>query len=192
MLRSVLLIILFAFSASVYADGFSYNSVTASYGQIDFDDLNADGDILSINGSAAIGESFFVFGGFGMADISDNVVSADVDSWDVGIGYHIPMSENVDFVSSLSYNYVDISVPGFGSFDEEGIGLGVGLRYAANEQFEIDAGVSYVDLSNGRDDTTFGAGFLYNFTENFSVGVAGDWGDDATAYSIGARFYFGN
>ena len=78
MLRSTLLIILFAFSGSVYADGFSYNSVTASYGQIDFDDLNADGDILSINGSAAIGESFFVFGGFGMADISDNVVSADV------------------------------------------------------------------------------------------------------------------
>ena len=100
MLRSTLLIILFAFSGSVYADGFSYNSVTASYGQIDFDDLNADGDILSINGSAAIGESFFVFGGFGMADISDNVVSADVDSWDVGIGYHMPMSDSVDFVSS--------------------------------------------------------------------------------------------
>ena len=64
--------ILIAFSASVYADGFNYNSVTASYGQIDFDDLNADGDILGINGSAAIGESFFVFGGFGMADISAN------------------------------------------------------------------------------------------------------------------------
>ena len=83
-------------------------------------------------------------------------------------------------------------MPGFGSVDDNGIGLGVGLRYAVNEQFEIDAGISYVDFSDGGDDTTFGAGFLYNITESFSVGVGGDWGDDATAYSIGGRFYFGN
>ena len=192
MLRSVLLIILFAFSASVYADGFSYNSVTVSYGQIDFDNLNADGDSLGIGASAEIGESFFVFGGYGVADIGDSVVSVDVDSWDVGIGYHMPISDSVDFVSSLSYEYVDISAPGLGSVDDNGIGLGVGLRYAANERFEINAGISYVDFSDGGDDTTFSAGFLYNFTESFSVGVGGDWGDFSTAYSIGGRFYFGN
>ena len=192
MLRLVLILALFAFSASVYADGFNYNSVTASYGQIDFDNLNADGDSLGTSASAEVGESFFVFGGYGVADISDSVISVDVDSWDVGVGYHMPMSDSVDFVASLSYEYIDISVPGFGSVDDNGIGLGVGLRYAANEQFEIDAGVSYVDFSDGGDDTSFGAGVLYNFTESFSVGVAGDWGDDASAYSIGGRFYFGN
>ena len=118
MLRLVLILALFAFSASVYADGFNYNSVTASYGQIDFDNLNADGDSLGISASAEVGESFFVFGGYGVADISDSVISVDVDSWDVGVGYHMPMSDSVDFVASLSYEYIDISVPGFGSVDD--------------------------------------------------------------------------
>lgn len=192
MLRSFAVLLLCVFSASVYADGFSYNSITASYGQIDFDNLNADGDIIGIGGSAAIGESFFAFANYGVSDIDDGIVSIDVDSWNAGIGYHMPMSDSVDLVSRLSYEYLDVSVPGFGSADDNGFGLGVGIRYAANEQFEINAGISYVDLSDSGNDTSLSAGFLYNFTENFSVGVEGDWGDDATAYNIGGRFYFGD
>ncbi len=190
MLRSALLLILLALSASVYADEFSYNSFTASYGQIDFDDVNADGDILGVSASAEIGESFFAFGSYGAGEIDDGFISADVDSWNAGLGYHMPMSDSVDFVARLSYEYVDISVPGFGSGDDDGFGLGAGIRYAANDEFEIDAGIKYVDMDDGGGDTALSAGFLYNFTENFAVGLAGDWGDDVTAYSIGVRFYF--
>ncbi len=193
MARSALLVILFAFSASVYADGLSYSNLTASYGQIDFDGLNADGDRLGVGASAEIGESFFVFGSYGVGEIDDGVFSIDVDSWNAGIGYHMPMSDSVDLVTSLSYEYVDISLPlGLGSVDDNGFGLGVGIRYAANEQVEINAGIKYVDFSDSGDDTGFNAGLLYNLTENFAVGVAGDWGDDVTAYSIGVRFYFDN
>jgi hypothetical protein len=192
MARSALLVILFVFSASVYADGLSYNSLTASYGQIDFDDFNADGDSIEFGVSAEVGESFFVFGNYGVAEIDEGIFSADVDSWNAGIGHHMPLSESVDLVSSLSYEYVDISVPGFGSVDDNGIGLGLGLRYAASEQIEIDAGISYIDLGDGGDATSFGAGFLYNFTESFSAGISGNWGDDVTTYNVGARFYFGN
>ena len=193
MLRSAILVILFVFSASVYADGLSYNSVTASYGQIDFDDFNADGDIISIGFSAEVGESFFVFGDYAVADIEEAGISADVDMLSAGIGYHMPMSDNVDFVSSLSYEYIDITLPfGLGSVDDNGFGLGAGIRFAASEQVEIAAGLSYVDLSDGGDETGFSAAFLYNFTESFTVGVEGDWTDDTTAYSLGARIYFGN
>ena len=193
MLRSALLVILFVFSASTYAEGLSYNSVTASYGQIDFDDFNADGDIISIGFSAEVGESFFVFGDYAVADIEEAGISVDVDMWSAGIGYHMPMSDNVDFVSSLSYEYIDVTLPfGLGSVDDNGFGLGVGIRYAANEQIEIDAGLSYIDLSDGGDGTGVSAAFLYNFTESFTLGVEGDWTDDTTAYSVGARVYFGN
>lgn len=192
MLRSIFLVILMALSASVFADDFSYNSITGSYSQIDFDNLNADGDMLGINGSAEIGESFFIFGSYGMADVDDGIISADIDTLSAGIGYHMPMSDQVDLVGSLSYEYVDISVPGFGSIDDNGFGLGVGLRYQANNEFEINGGIDYVDYGDGGDDTSFSAGFLYDFAENFSVGVEGDWSDDTTAYGIGVRFYFGN
>lgn len=191
MLRSTLLIIVLALSASVNADEFSYNFISGSFSQIDFDDINADGDSLGIGGSLEVGENFFVFGSYSVADVDDGFLSADVDSLSAGIGYHTPMSEKVDFVGSVSYEYVDVSVPGFGSADENGFGLGVGLRYAASADFELNAGISYVDLGDS-DDTSFGAGFLYNFTENFAVGVAGDWSDDTTAYGIGVRFYFAN
>lgn len=190
MLRSTLLVILLAFCATAYAEDFSYNSVTASYSQIDFDNFNADGDALGINGSMEVGENFFLFGSYSTGDISDNIVSIDVDTVSAGIGYHMPMSDQVDFVGSLSYEYVDFSAAGV-SADDNGFGLGAGLRYAANEDFEINGGINYVDYGDGGDDTSFGAGFLYNFAENLSVGVAGEWSDDATGYGIGVRFYFG-
>jgi opacity protein-like surface antigen len=191
MLRSTLLVILFAFSGAAFAD-FNYNAVTLAYGQADFDDIDADGDSIGADLSFEVGESFFVFAGYGVADLDDNFGnSADVDSWNAGLGYHMDLSESVDLVTSLSYEYVDISVPGFGSVDDNGIGLGLGLRFAASESIELNAGINYLDYSDGGDDTSFGAGLLYNFNDSFSVGVAGDFGDDVSVYSIGGRFYFG-
>ena len=192
MLRSILVVILFAFSASVYAGDFNYNSVTASYGLIDFDDINADGNTIGISGSAAVSESFHVFASYGVSDVDDGISSADIDQWNAGIGWNNSLSDSVDLVVGLSYEYVDISVPGFGSVDDNGFGLGVGLRMAASENLEIDAGVSYVDYSDGGDNTAFGGGLLYNFTENFSLGASASFDDDVTQYSVGGRFYFGN
>ena len=192
MLRSTMLFILFAFTGAVYADDFSYNSVTLGYGQADFDDIDADGDSIGAELSFEVGESFFVFAGYGVADLDDDFGnSADVDSWNAGLGYHMDLSESVDLVTSLAYEYVDISVPGFGSADDNGIGLGLGLRVAASESFELNAGINYVDYSDGGDDTSFGVGALYNFNDTFSAGISGDFGDDVNVYTIGGRFYFG-
>ena len=58
-----------------------------------------------------------------------------------------------------------------GCVDDNGIGLGLGLRFAAREAIELNAGIDYVDYSDGGDDTSFGGGLLYNFNDTFSVGV---------------------
>jgi len=173
------------------ASDFGYSSVTVSYGQIEFDDSDADGNSLGINLSIEVGDSFFVFGSYGQAEIDDTFITADIDAYNLGVGFHMPLSDKIDLVTSLSYEYADISVPGFGSADDSGYGLGLGLRFAATEKFEINGGVNYVDFSDGGDDTSLGAGVLYNFTNSFSFGVAGNWNDDSTAYSVGGRFYFG-
>lgn len=192
MLRSTMLFILFAFTGAVYADDFSYNAVNLGYGQMDFDDINADGDAIGADLSFEVGESFFVFAGYGVADLDDDFgVSADLDTWNAGLGYHMELSPAVDLVTSLSYEYIDISVPGFGSADDNGIGLGLGLRFAASESIELNAGVNYVDYSDSGDDTSFGVGALYNFNDTFSAGISGDFGDDINVYTIGGRFYFG-
>ena len=191
MKRSLLLMALFAFSASAYADDFGYSSVTASYGLIEFDDFDADGDSLGISASVEVGDSFFVFGSYGMAEIDDNFVTADIDAYNLGVGFHMPLSDKMDLVASASYEYAEISIPGFVSDDDSGYGLGLGVRFAATEKIEINGSVNFVDFSDAGNDTTLGAAFLYNFTNSFTLGVAGNWSDDATAYSVGGRFYFG-
>jgi opacity protein-like surface antigen len=192
MLRSTLLVILFAFSGVAFADDFNYNQVTVSYGQIDLDDIDADGDVIRINGSAAVSETFHVFAGYGVGEVDNAFGSADIDQWNVGLGYNTTLSESVDLVVGLSYEYLDVDEVGFPSTDDSGFGLGVGLRMAASEKLEITAGISYVDYSDFGDNTAFSGGLLYGFTENFSLGLNARVDDDITEYSIGGRFYFGN
>jgi hypothetical protein len=57
---------------------------------------------------------------------------------------------------------------------------------------EVNGDIQYVDFGDGGDDTGFGAGFLYSFTERFAAGLSGDWSDDFSSYQLNARMLFGN
>jgi len=192
MLRSVLFTALIVFSASAAAQGFDYNYFSVGYERLNLDDgfVDVDGDGFGLSGSYSLNESFFVFGGYGMGEFKEQGVTVDVDTLSAGIGWHTPLSEQLDFVTGLSYEYVDLGVTGLGSSDESGYGLGVGLRYQASDAIELNGGISYVDLGDS-DDTSFGLGLLYGVTENIDIGVSGDWADDTSAYGLSGRFYFG-
>jgi hypothetical protein len=67
------------------------------------------------------------------------------------------------------------------------------MRFAASEEFEVDAGIHYVDFGgNGGDDTAFSLGALYSFSDAFALGLEGNWSSDVKAYTLNGRFYFGN
>jgi hypothetical protein len=193
MLRSVLITALLAFSASVSAQGFDYNYFSVGYERLNLDDgfIDVDGDGFGLSGSFELNESFFIFAGYGMGEFEEFGATVDIDTLNAGIGWHTSLSEKVDFVTGLSYEYVELSATGFGSADENGYGLGVGLRYQASDAIELNGGINYVDLGDG-DDTGFGVGMLYGVTENIDIGLSADWGDDSSAYGINGRFYFGN
>ena len=198
MLRSTLLVMLFAFSSAAFAEDFSYNNVNLTFGQLTIDDPagDADADMIGFNGSYEINESFFGFAGYSTGDLEDGgPISADVELWRIGVGYHMPLTENVDLVTSLSYEFVDISISGFPGADDSGLGAALGLRYAMSESIEVNAGVSYADrgdLEPVIDETLLNLGVLYNFNDTFSAGVSGEWGDDMSTYTLGGRFYFGD
>ena len=139
MLRSTLMVILFAFSGSVFADDFNYNSVNISYGQMNFDDPagDADGDIFGIDGSFEISESVFLVAGYSKGDMEDDFgFGVDVDMWRAGVGYHMDVSEQFDLFGTFTYENAEISALGL-SVDDGGIGASVGLRFAASEAFEL-------------------------------------------------------
>jgi opacity protein-like surface antigen len=188
MLRSTLIFLLLALSAAASAEDFNYNYVSAGFGTIEFDGVNADGDGFAIGGSFAISDSFHVFAGYDTADLDFGV---DANTWNAGIGYNTSVSDAIDLVAKLSYEYFEIDVPVAGSVDDNGLGLGVGLRFAASEAVELNAGIDYVDYSDGGDDTFFVLGGRYNFNNAFSVGLDGRWGDDISRYAISGRYYFG-
>ena len=188
MLRSSIILILLAFSASASAAEFDYNFFSLSYGNIEFDDVNVDGDGFGLSGSYAINEDFHVFASYEGAGLDFGI---DATTLGAGIGWHTGLSPVVDLVAGLSYQYVELDAPGAGSVDDNGLGLGVGLRFAASDQVELNAGINYVDFSDSGDDTGFSAGGLYNFTDAFSMGLGGNWSDDTSSYTLSGRFYFG-
>lgn len=193
MLRSVLFTALLALSFAASADEFDYNYLNVGYQRMTLDDgsFDVDGDGFGIGGSFEITESFFLSASYGMAEFEEQGVTVDFDTWSAGLGWHTPLSDTIDFVSTLSYERVEASALGF-SADDDGFGLGVGLRFAASEAVEINGGIDYVDFGDGGDDTTFGLGMLYGLTDNIDLGLNGEWGDDVSSYGISGRFYFGN
>ena len=189
MFRSSLVLLILVFSASANAEGFDYSYLQLNYSTVDFDDINVDGDGLGLSGSFAINPDWHVFGGYQAAGLDFGV---DVNTFAAGIGYNTEMSPVVDMFARLSYQYIEIDVPVFGSVDDNGIGFGVGLRFAASEQLELNAAIDYVDFSDSGDDTGFSAGALYEFSDAFSLGFGGSWSSDVSAYTLSGRFYFGN
>ena len=142
MLRSSLLIVLLAFSASAGAQGFDYNWLGFGYGMVEFDDVNVDGDALGIDGSFGFHEDFHAFASYASADLDFGI---DATTFDIGVGYNTELSNVVDAYARLSYEYVEVDVPGFGSDDDNGTGFAVGMRFAATEQLELDGAIEYVD-----------------------------------------------
>jgi long-subunit fatty acid transport protein len=188
MFRSTLAIIALVFSASAGAQGFDYSYVQLGYGTIDFDDINVDGDGFGLSGSYAINPDWHVFAGYEGASLDFGV---DATTIGAGFGYNTELSPVVDMFARLSYQYVEVDAGAFGSVDDNGIGFGVGMRFAASDQLEFDAGIDYVDLSDGGDETAFSLGALYNFTDAFSAGLGGSWSDDVSSYTLVGRFHFG-
>jgi hypothetical protein len=180
---------LVAVSANAVADGPDYSYIQGSYGQIEFDDFDVDGDGFGISGSAALTERFHLFGGYTTADMGAGV---DLNQLEAGVGFNHPVSDTVDVVLSLAYVSAEIDATGLGSVDDSGYGAGIGLRGMLTPVLEVNGDLQYVDFGDGGDDTGFGAGFLYSFTDQFAAGASGDWSGDFSTYQLNARFRFGN
>lgn len=183
MARSLLAISILLLSSLAFgqAGGFSYSYLEASYSRADYDGFGGDADGFGIGASVAISDQFHLFGGYSGAELDNSV---DADGWNVGVGFNTPISPNMDAVIRASYVSVEV-----GPFDDDGFAIGAGVRVAASDAIELDLGLSYVDTDSG-NDTSVGAGFLFNLNDSFAVGVSGSWDDDVSVWSLNGRLYF--
>ena len=100
----------------------------------------------------------------------------------------------------LSYNFVRLDfvnleidagatdVPGFGSVDDDGLGLGAGVRHLITDNFEFSGRLNYMDVFDF--DTSLEVRGDYYLFDNWVIGAGLESGDDVTTWLIGGRYNF--
>ncbi len=178
-------------AAPAIADRPSYNFVQAGYHSVNLDlggGADFDGDGYSLGGSFEIGENMF-----GFANYSDTGFDFSVDQKQLfaGLGWRRGLSDNTDFFAFAGYLEIDVNVPGLGSFDESGFGVGIGVRSNVTDLVELTGEISYADLGSDSENTTVSGGIWFNITNSFALGLGAATDDDVTSLGASARLYFG-
>jgi len=176
--------------AALADSGISYSYIQASYQEVDVDiggGFDVDGDGFAVGGSVEINEDWFVFAGYASSEFESVV---DLDQLEAGGGYHAPLSEKTDWYATLAYVSAEVSASGFGSIDDSGVGVALGVRSMVTPSLELYANASYADLGDGADGSGFGAGLWYTVSGNIALGVGASFGDDVSAYGASVRLYF--
>lgn len=188
MARSILLIFLAVLSASVGAQGLSYDYAQGSYGSVDLDDsvIDVDGTGFGISGSMRINENFYVTGEYQTADMDFGV---DLALLEARLGYNTEISRNLDLIAHVGYIRVDIDASGLGA-DDDGFLIGAGVRAAVSSNAELNGGLDYIDFDNGDSEMRANAGFFIGLTEELSVGLRASFWDDVNIYTINLRLNF--
>lgn len=177
-------------AAPVLADTPSYNYIEGLYQRVEFDTnfgSEIDGDGFAIGGSLEVAENWHMFGGYGTTGLD---FSIDLNQFTVGGGYHVDISPISSFFVNLAYVRAELDAGGFGSPDDSGYGLTIGLRSRVSQQIDLEGSLGYVDLGDGSDGTTLGGAALYRFSDMFSAGLFVGVEEDILSYGLGGRVYF--
>ena len=164
---------------------FSYSYVELGYDETDFDlgPLDVDGDGLTLAGSFEINDDWHVYASYGSADADFGI---DVDTWTLGAGYVFPLKEDIDIYGRVLY--IDRSVDGLPGRDDDGLGLQARIRARVTDEFELEGGLLYVDVSD--TDTSLQASARYHFNEAFSAALGITFAGDTDGIGISARYSF--
>ena len=176
-------------STPALAEQPSYDFFELTWQHVELDDsfVDIDGDGFGLSGSFEIAENWHVIAGYSDLGLS---FGADLKELAFGAGFHTAIAENTSVYADLAWVNLEVDIGGFGSADDSGLGAAVGIRSLVTENVELQGSLSYVDLGDGLDGTSFGVGAWYHFSDSFALGVIGDFEDDASAWGVSGRFFF--
>lgn len=191
------------FAASA-GEGLSYTYVEGGYAKVHVDDSflgDPEGDGGYLRGSFAINPSFNVFGSFARVGddyrLTDGINSyrfdVDLTQLELGIGYHMPMGERLDFIAELAYQRLevetDLSGFGSGSDDIKGGRAAIGVR-GGNERLEGWLKAGYLDGGDYEGDFVGTLGGQVRFNRTWGLVGEVEIIDDLTHYKAGVRASF--
>jgi hypothetical protein len=161
----------------------SANAAERSYTFVEGTYNNADGDAdgLGVRGSIEFADSgFYALGDY--RSYSDS--GFDLDTWELGLGYALNLSDNVDLIAEAAHTDFDVV---------DGYRLSAGVRGNFTENLEYLGKVNYrnLDVRGDSDDFTYTAGLQYKFSPTW--GLTGEVefdGDNGEVYTVGLRASF--
>lgn len=171
---------------------FSYNFAGIGYQQVEI--LDEDFGGFGFYGSAAINESFFILGEYSSIesddqfDIGAGPDDIDATEFSLGIGFHTPISDTVDFVSTLAYADAEVESSGV-SIDGNGYVLTAGVRAMLSDVVEVGGSVGYADIED-ESDTGISLYGRYYTTDTVSLGLGYASADDADSLIFDLRMDF--
>lgn len=160
------------------AGNFNYTYIEGGYGEVDTGDDGDDGDALFIGGSVDLQQGFGIIGSFYTLDLGDDF---DGTIFTVGGQFHTPISSQADFVGSIQLINAEVEYDGpYGyddSADDTGLLLRGGIRFAIQQNLQLEGDISYID-NDFWDDNELGlkAGLRFFFNRQFSL--AGGFASD--------------
>jgi hypothetical protein len=165
---------------------FNYSYVELGYDETDFDlgPVDVDGDGLTLAGSYEINDDWHVYASYGSADLDFGI---DVDTWILGAGYVFPLKEDIDIYGRVLYIDTSRDV-GPVQVDDDGLGLQARIRARVTDEFEVEGGLLYTDVSD--TDTSLQASARYHFSESFSAALGITFAGDTDGIGISARYSF--
>jgi hypothetical protein len=155
-----------------------------SFGAIKLDDENENGVGLGVGGTVELGSVVYL--GASAAEMKFD--DFDQSNKTLGIGVHVSPSDKTDLYAEFYGLNIEVSTE-YGSYDESGRGLTLGLRHMATDKLEMNFGVDHTDIFEEIDMTPF-IGAHYHFRDNVSLGFVFEKPDEATAYTMALRIYF--
>jgi opacity protein-like surface antigen len=172
--------------AAVFAE-MSYSNVELKYLDLSLNDsfVNVNGDGFALDGSYELNSKVFLLG-----EWQDQSYDFGVDGrqYELGAGFHHAINSTLDFVGTLSYLDAKVSAGSFSESDD-GFGLGGGIRARLGKDFELDAGLKYVDFGSGSDTGLHVSGRWY-FKKAMALSFGTDSTDNADVWHVGFRAEF--
>ncbi|GHA81696.1 outer membrane beta-barrel protein [Cognatilysobacter bugurensis] len=202
MKKQIALVLALALPFAASSAELSYTYVEGGYNKVHVDDedlIDQEADGVFVRGSVALGGSVYLLGGASRASqdfrIAPEVrVDIDVNTTELGLGYHQSMSERVDFLAELAYLRQDVDV-GVGTFGRDELSVtggraSLGVRGMMGDSVEGVLKVGYLDGGDYEGEFTGTAGLQYRFTPTWGVTGEIEFIDNTSRYLVGVRASF--
>jgi hypothetical protein len=182
-------------------DGFtmSYTYVEVAYFSTDIDTVDETTDGFGARASLGLFHFLYGFIGYSREDVDFSGGNADADSFELGVGAHIDLSQKLNLVGEASWVYDDLNSDTVSDLDgsNNGYTLFAGARWMAlphsSGGLEINGGFRWQDREALLSDDKIGSwelGGRYHFLNHFSIGLGYQFLEDDGRWNASGRFSF--